>query len=68
MDKCISMPDTIMTYLTHVKPSQSNHKPPKVTTKDINGSTIKNNLNREDQLEKYNREDKTNKIIEMLIT
>lgn len=40
-DKCIKTPEIITRYFINRTPDQSSHKPPKVKTNDILGSTIK---------------------------
>lgn len=41
-DKCIRIPDIIITYLNQEIPAHNNHIPPKVRIKEIVGSIIKN--------------------------
>ena len=41
-DKCIRIPDIIITYLNQEIPAHNNHIPPKVRINEIVGSIIKN--------------------------
>ena len=59
MEKTMAIPDNMITYLNQITPFHNTYIPPKVSTKEANGSKIRKYVNLSEILVIYNKDPKT---------